>query len=401
VAQQQSVTATKHETKTETKRFGKYLRKIREERRMSLDAVEEMSLGLPERVTKSHLSRIENGQAVPSFPRMFTLSQIYGVPVSSMAERFELCLKAGMVPTQAIRMSKDEILDEAKKLRRGGRHIEALLLYESLLGRNSGLGDLESLQFAIEIRLHCVNCLVQLSRHATAKEECEKLLSLAELTQRQKVVTLQYFAMCCYKLSKFTVAIMIVDKAEQELKKLEDGDRLTATLAVLKGNLCFNLRQYAEASDAYRRAVEKFAQSDDRFESCRTKLNLASTLIELKQHAEARSLLKSVLVIAEKAGYERQVAFALSHLAFLAFRENDKETAEALCLRSNRLARPREYVSILFRNCFYLWRIAKERHDEAGARTNERTLRTYLNRIDDHVPEAEEFAVFLGGGKHE
>ena len=69
-----------------------YLRRIREERRLSLAAVEKMSHGLPERVTKSHLSRLENGQATPSFARMYTLSMIYGIPVSSLADRFELYL---------------------------------------------------------------------------------------------------------------------------------------------------------------------------------------------------------------------------------------------------------------------------------------------------------------------
>ncbi len=69
-----------------------YLRRIREERKLSLAAVEKASHGLPERVTKSHLSRIENGQASPSLARMYTLSMIYGIPVSSLADRFELYL---------------------------------------------------------------------------------------------------------------------------------------------------------------------------------------------------------------------------------------------------------------------------------------------------------------------
>ena len=43
--------------------FGAYLRKLRETRRLSLDAVEELSAAFPEKVTKSHLSRIENGLA--------------------------------------------------------------------------------------------------------------------------------------------------------------------------------------------------------------------------------------------------------------------------------------------------------------------------------------------------
>ena len=111
--------------------------------------------------------------------------------------------------------------------------------------------------------------------------------------------------------------------------------------------------------------------------------------------------LRRALQTAEEAGYDRPRAFALSHLALLAYRDGDLETAESHCLRSNRLARPREYVSILFRNCFYLWRIAQSRRDGAGVRANERTLRTYVGRVEDYIPEVEEFRAHLGGGNHE
>lgn len=388
------------QTVPETKRFGKYLREIREERRLSLDAVEEMSLGLPERVTKSHLSRIENGQAVPSFPRMFTLSQIYGVPVASLAERFELCLKAGMFPRAAARKSVDAVLDDAKRLRLAGRHGEALLLYESLLERTTEIPASDRPRRTVDLRLNCVACLKKLSRLATAKEECEKLLSLSDLTPRQQILTLQYLAGCCYRLGKYTVALMAIEKAEQELKDLSDADDLAAIITVIKGNLHFMTKRYPEAADAFRDAWAKYSDLSDSFEGCRTQLNLASALIELGDLDEARDHLQQALKTAEESGYDRQRAFALSHLALLAYRDDDLETAEAHCLRSNRLARSREYISILFRNCFYLWRIAQSRRDEAGIRTNERTLRTYVSRVDGYIPEVEEFRTFLGGGSH-
>ncbi len=77
----------------DNRRFGKYLRRIREERSLSLAAVEKMSHGLPERVTKSHLSRLENGLATASFAQMYTLSMIYGIPVSFLVDRFERCFE--------------------------------------------------------------------------------------------------------------------------------------------------------------------------------------------------------------------------------------------------------------------------------------------------------------------
>jgi transcriptional regulator with XRE-family HTH domain len=78
--------------------FGAYLRRLRETRRLSLDAVEELSAAFREKVTKSHLSRIENGLALPTFPRLMAMSQIYGMPIASLAERYEIELRRSMKP---------------------------------------------------------------------------------------------------------------------------------------------------------------------------------------------------------------------------------------------------------------------------------------------------------------
>jgi hypothetical protein len=43
------------ESQSEAARFGTFLRKVRERKRLSLDAVEEISAVYSERLTKSHL----------------------------------------------------------------------------------------------------------------------------------------------------------------------------------------------------------------------------------------------------------------------------------------------------------------------------------------------------------
>ena len=101
---------SERQPREENANFGRYLRRIREDRRLSLDAVEELTLGYPEPVTKSHLSRIENGQAIPTFPRMFALTQVYGVPISVMAERFEF--SPGAAPLYKTWASSPPILTE-------------------------------------------------------------------------------------------------------------------------------------------------------------------------------------------------------------------------------------------------------------------------------------------------
>ena len=65
------------------------------------------------------------------------------------------------------------------------------------------------------------------------------------------------------------------------------------------------------------------------------------------------------------------------------------------------LARPLEHVQVVFRNCFYLWRIAELRGDSAAAKANERTLRSMIGRMDDQLSEAQEFRQYLAQGDHD
>ena len=51
----------------------------------------------------------------------------------------------------------------------------------------------------------------------------------------------------------------------------------------------------------------------------------------------------------------------------------------------------------MFRNCFYLWKIAKSRRDDGAVRLNERTLRSYLARIEETLPELDEFRRITAG----
>ena len=92
--------------------FGSYLKRLREVRRLSLDAVEELSVTFPEKVTKSHLSRIENGLALPTFPRLMAMSHIYGVPIASLAERYEIELRRSMKPVELNGKSDESVLRE-------------------------------------------------------------------------------------------------------------------------------------------------------------------------------------------------------------------------------------------------------------------------------------------------
>ena len=389
----------RNESLTENRRFGKYLRRVREGRRLSLDSVEEMTVGYPERITKSHLSRIENGQAVPTFPRLFALSQIYGVPIACLAERFEMDLRRSMVPIDVAGQSEDSIIASSKELRARGRYVEALQLYDELVDRwsNDRTIDQTSRPCYIEVRLERLNCLAHLGRYSLVKEDSENLLGHVALTPDQKAWALQLFAMCCYRLQKYTVALMALESVESERDSISEN--LIASLIAIKANLLGVTGRHEEAIRAYRDAIRDYDRMSNPFEACRARLNLCSVLIEIGNNKSAKRQLADVLREAEKLGFDRQLALAHSNLAVLAYREGNRDATEGHCLRSNAIARPREYYSVVFRNCYYLWRLALDSNDNAAIKTHERSLRTYLVRIEESLSEADEYRAHLAGSE--
>ena len=111
----------------------------------------------------------------------------------------------------------------------------------------------------------------------------------------------------------------------------------------------------------------------------------------------ARGMLESLLPDLEAGQHERLRAKAFSLLGSIHFRNGKLDTAEGYAIKSNAIARPREYHPVVFRNGFYLWKIAAARGDDGAVRLNERTLRSYLARIEESVPELEEFRRITAG----
>lgn len=392
-------TVERNELESGSKGFGRYLRRVREGRRLSLDAVEEMSADYPERLTKSHLSRIETGQALPTFPRLFALSRIYGVPVTTLAERFELELQRGMTPIRVEGRTDEEVTAEARARMDSGRYFDALLLISAMLdSRREAETDPERRARAVHWKLGLTNCLVRLGRYESAKNEAEQLLSERGLSDEQRLMALQFFITCCFELQRFTVAMMGIDRADAELETVDVPPRMKADFAMIRGNLLVAMGRHAEAMEPYGRALESYDSLPSPFEACRTRINMAYALMEARKDAQAESMLERALTVAEPAGYDRQKALALSHLAVLRYRRGDFAGAETLALRSNAVARSREFLAVVFRNCYYLWRIALDRGDGPAARAHERTLRSYVGRLEEHLPEAEAFRAHLSGG---
>jgi tetratricopeptide (TPR) repeat protein len=200
-------------------------------------------------------------------------------------------------------------------------------------------------------------------------------------------------------LKRFTIAQMGLNEAQAELRAMGDPPKLTGDLEFQRAAVSWSLGELDRAAAGYERASSLYQLVPERFEACKARVNMGQVLIELNEKGRAASVLKGALKVAEEAGYDRLQALALSHLGALAFLDGDPDVAEAYLLRANSVARSREYLSLVFRNCYYLWKIAIERGDAAAIKANERTLRTYLGRVDPDLTEVVAFRTSLTGGR--
>ena len=96
---------------------------------------------------------------------------------------------------------------------------------------------------------------------------------------------------------------------------------------------------------------------------------------------------------------EGQHALALGDLGIVSWRTGDERMTETYCRRSNEIARTRDYLTLVFRNCYYLWKVALNKGNDGAARINLRTLKSYSGRIDPSLPELNEFNACLAGGE--
>lgn len=323
------------------------------------------------------------------------MGHIYGVPIASLAERYEIELRRSMTPIDLEGQSDEAVLREFEGLVYSGDFNEALILIWALADRvrvRDGLAET-----VLDLRLKIIVCLMKLGRYEFAKNQCEEILSGPGTSESTRLRTLQLFATACFRLQLHPVALLVLDECEKGADQVAGSGRFRADILALRGNLHQDLARPTDALAAYEKALEIYSAAGEAYEVLTVRLNMAVAETDCARLDSARGMLESLLSVLEAGQHERLRAQALSHLAVIHFRDGRLDAAEGAAIKSSTIARSREYHAIIFRNCFYLWKIAKARNDDAGARLNERTLRSYLPRIEESLPELLEFRRITAG----
>src|SRR5438093_9872956 len=118
--------------------LGLHLKRLREERKLTLGGVEALSANHGERVNKAYLFRVERGKTLPTLSRLLVLSEVYQVRLSTLIEFLDTVVQEERHEDDLGELAGKD-LDELRSLgieaEREGKYSKASLVFREAMRR--------------------------------------------------------------------------------------------------------------------------------------------------------------------------------------------------------------------------------------------------------------------------
>jgi transcriptional regulator with XRE-family HTH domain len=379
--------------RADSRRLGVHLRRLREERKLTLGGVEALSEGFGERINKSYLFRVERGKTVPTIPRLRALAKVYRVKLARLVEALETSFeeqeKEATLEVRVEDRSYDDLKHEGFDALRGGDFSRAALMFRAawniaaLEGTSSdGPVRVAKARHYLSIAMKNMGNLELAREHAEAALEEERLpTSFLDAVKLNLAVVYRHQSRC-------TLATEILNGL---LARREDlpRDILAGTFSVMGSILLSKNPRHAAVH--YRSALGIIRETRDSFEECKTHYNIGIAELRSRNFARAQKALLRAREIAAKKDYNFWVSWSQTALAQSFYLQGERERANQAFREANVLARRGEYYEHLFLNHYYLRKMDLEAGNATSAKTLESSLRFFATRIEETFEELEEF----------
>lgn len=374
-----------------SKRFGAYLRAIREARRLTLDDVERLTLHESEPVSRSLLSRLENGKSRISALKLLALSRLYRVRLGVLAERLEIDHETAAIEDEGVdAWPTNKLLRKAAEAGRAGQIHRSLILYEQAEIREmrsqredgalirARLGVARSLYAAGKLRL-ARDVLDELRIDGAAPDDAAWILYL------QGTIALELE----HDFVARAATSALVDRESSLPEEIRASlPYLSAETLTREGRLDEAFEAWLGAADAARRAAQPAAEG-------RAFLRLAK-VERLRQNPDrALHWIEKAIDHAETHGLAQMRAAALTEQGRVHRDARRFDLARRAWTNARRLARSMALHVELFEVYSEIWRLARSEGDVSEARSSLRTLRHLVRFLDAFPPETDDVRAHL------
>jgi tetratricopeptide (TPR) repeat protein len=378
--------------------FGRYLRTLRERRRLTLDDVNSLSQTFPESISKGYLSRCENGHQKPAFSKVIALSRIYEVPADVLVERMELDLeldRVGGPDTEGLCF--DDLVDAGRhalddgQLWRGYAYFrDAAILAPTAPVRATFRDSLEQITVSQQ---NIGTTARALGRHRYALHEFRHAESTGALGPVFHALVLERLA-CCYRfLRDLPAAEDHAIRAVEEAEACGSAEYLGAVYST-RARVALSQSKIDLAIEFYQRAFETTRSSGREIECARALNNLAQCFYEQKRFGAARKAAKASLSVTSSRPRHRIRALSLILLGELLEKRSEAGAAETYWKRASTIAKELNDKELRFRAEFARYKRAVQFQEQAIARALHRRLVKLASWLPQETEILEEFKSF-------
>ena len=372
-----------------SRRFGQYLKQLREERRLTLDQVEERSLTFETRISKAWLSRCENGLKQPSIDRLSVLSKIYHTSIGQLVDRRELEAELDAIaPIDVSSLSSEEFRERGMEFAERGELKAAIACFRGAEERAFfETGDFRS-EAGAKAQLSVAIALARMARYRLAKDEAEAALGRMAHESLDALRALLLIAMCHLRQGNAQVSRIFLEGLRGKLDALPTKDR--ADFHLFNGNVQEQMKDYRGAIKSYRRASALYKTVRNLLGQAKALRNAGISYGRLGERERGIQHVTRALNTSNRVDDKQEIARDLETLGELHYLLGAKKQARSFLNQSIELSRRGDYFDTLFAAYFYLWRIDKElgRRETASL---ERAMRSLLPKLEGFLEEAEEF----------
>jgi tetratricopeptide (TPR) repeat protein len=374
-------------------RLGSHLKKLREERKLTLGAVEALSVGFGERIAKSYLFRVERGKTFPSLPRLRVLAQVYQVKLARLLEALESAVEeqelAADLGIDVSSATFEELRKRGIEADKRGDFTKAALLFKAAWER--ALLEDPSNQQAVHVgtaRLDLSIAYRNAGRLELAREEAEAALELAPRPSEVLDKSRLQLASVYRRMGRSALAEDVLEVLLRRGNELEP--EVHAGAQEVMGSIFLN-KQPRKAVIHYRSALAIQRKLKNRWEECILLYNLGLAESKSKRYDYALKRLSEAEAVANRQNFNFWICKIQGSIGKNLYLKGDRRAALAAFRKSNERARRGDYYTELFVNHYYLRQMAREDGDIMTARASEASLRYFSTRLDESLEELDAF----------
>jgi tetratricopeptide (TPR) repeat protein len=377
--------------------FGKYLKILRDRRKLSLSDVVTLTKSYPEPVGKGYLSRVERGLARIGFSKMVALSRAYEVSLDAFGEKLSLDLEVDELknPPNTNGKTFGELTEEGVDFKQRGLRWHFYASMRDALPRAAfdplhGSHRTQREQVTRATLSHGVGACAT-GRYLLGLTEFGFVMEqLDSLAQEELPIVFQQSAVAKRRLGAVEEANAFALRAVELAKQAPERRHLGDALETL-GLLASQTNDHDSAITVLQEAFAAYKAIKSQLDCARTLNNLAQSYFNVRRFKAARRALGAADRLATELGADAIRARTRILLGEIELLEGNPKKAAALWHDTIEIARRTRDTVVHFKAEFQLFKLSIEQGNLTAANALGRRLNRMAPWISRSEPEVAEF----------